>query len=90
MYNPDLGFQEEVWENLEKVVHIGAQWWLVQVILDCKEICAPESLKVQLTKLLTENNVLYYNLPLPTEICPITQYSKFLKGGKSLQPVLRS
>ena len=66
-------FKGEVWENLEKVVHIGAQWWLVQVILDCKEICAPESLKVQLTKLLTENNVLYYNLPLPTKICPIIQ-----------------
>ena len=49
--------------------------WLVQVILDCKGICAPESSKVQLTKLLTLNNVLYYNLPLPTKIYP--DYPKF-------------
>ena len=53
---------------------------LVQVILDSNGICAPESLKVQLTKLLTLNNVLYCNLPLPTQVYP--DYAKLLKGGK--------
>ena len=66
MYNLDLffSFKEEVGKPWKGCAH----WWVVQVILDCKEICAPESLKVQLTKLLTANNVLYYNLTLHTQI----------------------
>ena len=83
--------KEKVWKNLGKVggVHIAlvgsamCRWFW-----SCKEISAPESLKVQLTKLLTANNVPHYNVPLATKIYPY--HSKFWRCGKSWPPsVLR-